>query len=65
MLQKECLVCKKISYSSGDSYSWFCPYCGTDLTRQKAIPAQHDADFIPSRGTYHFLLRDGKLDTSC
>ncbi|QDS36463.1 hypothetical protein [Brevibacillus brevis] len=65
MMQKECLVCKKISYSSGDSYSWFCPYCGTDMTRQKAIPAQHEASLIRSEGMYPFLLRDVKLDTSC
>ncbi|MFS0558138.1 hypothetical protein [Brevibacillus sp. 179-C9.3 HS] len=65
MMQKKCLVCKELSYSSGDSYSWYCPYCGTNITEQKAIPAEHDAELLPAKGAYQFLLSDVKEDTSC
>ncbi|WNC15301.1 hypothetical protein [Brevibacillus brevis] len=38
MMQKWCKRCKNHSFSSGDWYKWICPYCGRDLTAQKADP---------------------------
>jgi len=39
MLAKVCPNCHQASYSSGEYGSWYCPYCGAELTGEPAMPA--------------------------
>lgn len=46
MMQKRCKHCKKHSYSSGDWYRWLCPYCGKDITKQKATALRQRVVYV-------------------
>ncbi|TGE31466.1 hypothetical protein [Desulfosporosinus sp. Sb-LF] len=37
MLRKNCRVCGKASYSASEHRSWLCPYCNTDLAKEKTM----------------------------
>ena len=45
MPHKLCSSCHQASYSASSSGIWLCPYCGKELTLDKAWP---DASKLPS-----------------
>lgn len=39
MLRKNCHVCGNASYSANERGSWPCPYCNTDLAKERIMSA--------------------------
>lgn len=39
MYCKICPNCYGDSYSSSPHFTWICPYCGKDITREQGLPA--------------------------
>ncbi len=37
MVMKKCSKCGKASYSACEHGTWLCPYCDTDLTKEKGV----------------------------
>lgn len=39
LLRKNCMICGKASYSSSERGSWICPFCNTDLAKERIMDA--------------------------
>jgi transposase len=42
MYCKICSICGEISYSSGATGKWICPYCSADITLEAAVVAEEE-----------------------
>jgi len=60
LLRKKCKVCGKSSYSASEHRVWLCPYCDTDLTKDKIM----DANISEAAEAYQSLILL-KIKCSC